>query len=225
MSSSPCHSSSSITILYRSPPDGLADQQPCLLIFSLLNSCTEPSKHSNLKGFLALSSLTISHSPQDKVQAPRPNSQMPHAWASVLPLHLLGPSVPQAPVICQDTLDCIMFPVFAHGTPMARNNPSPSCLLIENQIPFLGLRCHLVLCCFFLGGPFHSAEATPPVTLFWYRLIRTSLQNTALCVPVSLSFPHQTLLKLFENQAARLIGLHAPVLSTEPGTDIDQLNS
>lgn len=48
LSLSPRHSSSSLTILTRSPPDGLPDQQLCLLSFSLLNSHTEPSKHSNL---------------------------------------------------------------------------------------------------------------------------------------------------------------------------------
>lgn len=48
LSLSPRHSSSSLTILTRSPPNGLPDQQLCLLSFSLLNSHTEPSKHSNL---------------------------------------------------------------------------------------------------------------------------------------------------------------------------------
>lgn len=56
---------------------------------------------------------------------------MTYAWAPALPLHLLGPSVPQAPVIGQDTLGCIMFPVCLWGS-HGQEYPSSSWLLVEN---------------------------------------------------------------------------------------------
>lgn len=125
--SHPHRSSSPVTALAQ-PPFSLDHLQMDSLLSNLAFSFfLYPTATLNLlnilisQGFLALSSSTISHNPQDKVQAPRPTSQMLHAWASTLPLHLLGPSVPQAPVICLDTLGCILFLVFAHGALSARN--------------------------------------------------------------------------------------------------------
>lgn len=188
LSLSPRHSSSSLTILTRSPPDGLPDQQLCLLSFSLLNSHTEPSKHSNLTELPCLKLFD---------NFPEPTGQSPSSQASLTNDLCLGPCSPApsfGPLCTPGSCDWPRHSGLYHVSrlPMGLSWPGIPFFLLsarrKYQIPFSGLGCHLLLCASLLGEPFHSVEPHFAGTDLQECLYRTS---HGLCHSLS-QFPRQT---------------------------------